>query len=276
MGASRPELEGVRHALGALLGTLQSIEPLPSGSCGTSWLVETGAGHYVAKIFRKDAPALLGPAAQFRLLRRLAAAGIGPEPAGYDAGASLLVTKFIEDARAVSSAELGAPDRLAEVAALLRRLHAVAVDVPAFAPQGYAERYLEAIGGRALLRHEDRRRFEELVALAAAPLWGRRCLCHNDLTADNLLFGAKLTLIDFDYAVQGTPILDLASLVVMNGFDAGQTSALLEAYFGSASSVPPDEFARVQRIVRLLAHFWSLASPDAAASIVAQYRIDDD
>jgi thiamine kinase-like enzyme len=83
-------------------------------------------------------------------------------------------------------------------------------------------------------------------------------------------------LIDFDYAVVAEPILDLASLVVMNSLSRAEETELLNAYFaGGELPFSAQEFARVQRLVRLLAHFWSLASNEAETAIVARYRIED-
>jgi thiamine kinase-like enzyme len=159
---------------------------------------------------------------------------------------------------------------------LLRRLHGVTFAVPPFAPLDYAARYLAQIGGPGVLSCRDKARFEELLALAARPLPGPPCLCHNDLTADNLLLGPSPRLIDFDYAVFATPILDLASAVYMNDLPADAASFLLEAYYDGPAPYSIEEFARVQRLLALLAHFWSLAAGEGAAGVVARYRIRDD
>jgi thiamine kinase-like enzyme len=66
-------------------------------------------------------------------------------------------------------------------------------------------------------------------------------------------------LVDFEFAVQGDPVLDLASLAAFNDFDAGSRVRLLTAYY--RSSGPPFDaahFDRVVRLQRLLAYFWSL------------------
>jgi Ser/Thr protein kinase RdoA (MazF antagonist) len=259
-----------------MLGTLASIEPLPSGSGGQSWLLATANGRFVAKIFSADSLVLLGPSAQFHLMRQLAGAGIAPAPAGFSNAERLLVTEYVEAAAAVAAAALTEPERIGEVVQLLHKLHATDSSIPAFSPTAYAQDYLAAIGGRAGLSGRDRERLDELFELAAVPIAGRACLCHNDLTADNILFGAIPRLIDFDYACTATPIVDLASLAFMNEFTADQAGALLESYFGGRVPLPWAEFSRTRRIVRLLAHFWSLAATEAGADIVAQYRIDDD
>jgi len=259
-----------------MLGAPLAIDALSAGTTGASFLVRTATGRFVAKAFLPGSSVLLGPAEQFALLEDLAEAGLAPRPAGFDLRTRLLVTEYVEDASAVSPEVLRRPERAFEVAALLRRLHAVRADVPAFAPERYAADYLARVGGRERLAPADRGRLDELLALAAAALPGEPCLCHNDLAADNLLLGRAPKLIDFDYAVTAPPIVDLASIVVMNDFPDAAASALRDAYYSGKVPFSPAEFGGVERLVRLLAHFWALASPDAGAAIVAQYRIGHD
>jgi Ser/Thr protein kinase RdoA (MazF antagonist) len=276
MAAGSSEPPQLRSILTGLLGRVHAIDALPSGTAGMSYRVECDSGSYVAKIFLTESRVLLGPGDQYALLGPLAEAGIAPARAGCDEAAGLLVTRFVADAASVSSLELRSPDRIAAVADLLNRLHRLPFRVPRFAPVAYAERYVREIGGIEALSPDDRTRLAEVRAIAAGLEFDSACLCHNDLTADNVLLGPAPKLIDFDYAVVAPPCLDLASLVVMNGFTEHDTAVLLAAY-GDSRQGPfsPPEFARVQRLVRLLAHFWALASPDAGADTVAQYRIQD-
>lgn len=274
--SSRAESGRIERALSRMLGPLGPFEALPSGTGGMSFLVTAGGRRCVAKAFTPDAPVLLGPAEQFALLRVLADAGIAPAPRGFDLESRLLVVDYVADSAPRSADALRAPDSIAMVARLLRRLHAVSATLPPFAPASFAARYLDMIGGHASLTRADRERYDELVALAALPIPGDPCICHNDLTADNLLLGPSPRLIDFEYAVMGTPAVDLASLSVMNEFGVEHTERLLESYFGRRLPFTRAEFARVQRLQRLLAHFWALASAHSVTGILAQYGIDDD
>ena len=276
MRASRTDIAELEPRLEALLGEIGEIRPLPSGAGGQSFRVVTSRGDVVAKLFEPDAPVLLGPARQFALLGALAAAGIAPRPIACDATARLLVTEFVADAEVATAEALRQGEGIDALASLLRRLHEVAFAVPPFAPFAYAERYLERLGGSRRLDRADRARHDELLALAAHRLPGRPCLCHNDVTADNLLLGAVPRLLDFDYAVLATPILDLASAVFMNDLPPAIASRLLEAYHDGAAPYSVEEFARVRRLLALLAHFWSLAAGERAAAVVARYRIRDD
>jgi aminoglycoside phosphotransferase (APT) family kinase protein len=276
MQSSPAEIAQLRPTLESLLGKIVAIAPLPSGAGGQSYRVTTASAEYAAKVFLPDAPVLLGAEAQFALFGELAQSGIAPRPVAVDAGLALLVTEFVADTRSVTAESLGDHECIEALADVLRRLHAVAFAVPPFAPLAYAERYLTRLGGRSAIRHTDHVHLDELMALAARPLPGPPCLCHNDLTIHNLLFGQTLQLIDFDYAAIATPILDLASVVCMNDLPTAAVGRLLEAYYAGPPPYSVKEFARVQRLHRLLAHFWSLAAGAGAAPIVAGYQIRDD
>lgn len=276
MNAAPDEIEGLCRVLGSRFGRLYSIAPLNSGSTGRSFLLLTESGRFVAKRFDRDSMALLGPDAQSALLGSLATAGIAPRAVLSDPAAGLLVTDYIADARAVSARRLREPAMIHTLASVLRQLHAIAAELPDYAPLDYAERYLARVGGVAALSPADRERYRELIAIAAEPLAGGRSVCHNDLTADHLLFGPQPKLIDFDYAVAAAPVLDLASVVVMNGFEAAEAEALLAAYYGGSPAISATGFARVQRLQQLLAHFWALAAAADAPAIVDEYRIRDD
>jgi thiamine kinase-like enzyme len=235
----------------------------------------TSTGLYVAKRFFSDAPVLLSPAAQFELLSMLARERIGPAPVGFDTEERVLITRFVEAGSPASPDALGRTPLIERMASTLRSLHASRGSAPRFDPARYAGRYLEAAGGPESLTDHDRTRYEELSHLAAGFEREPACLCHNDLVADNVLVGARITLIDFDYAVSAPPILDLANFSEMNGFNADQTMALTSAYYGEDVPYSADEFASVRRLVQLLAHFWSLASARNGAAIVANYRMED-
>jgi thiamine kinase-like enzyme len=280
---SHTDPESLRGRLSRLLGSVDAIEPVASGSGGVCLVVAVAGQRFAAKLFSDSVPVVLGPAEQFALLCELEPLGIAATPVAYDAEARLLVTEYVDDAMAVTSAALESADSLTRIARLFRMLHSIRSNVPAFEPERFARDYVASVGGDDALAPADRQRYAELVRLADEPLPGRRVLCHNDLVADNILLGRSAKLIDFEYAVTAPPILDLASFVVMNELDAAASSSLLAAYFEGAAPFSSEEFARVQRLIRLLAHFWSLAAIAGQArhsrdriDVFEQYRIDDD
>ena len=60
---------------------------------------------------------------------------------------------------------------------------------------------------------------------------------HNDLLAANFMDdGARLWLVDWDYAGWNTPLFDLGGLSSNNGLDAPENEALLADYFGEPAT----------------------------------------
>ena len=71
------------------------------------------------------------------------------------------------------------------------------------------------------------------AAFAAAPVPLR--LCHNDLLNANLIDdGARIRIVDWEYAAMGDPWFDLGNLAVNHDLDADAEVALLAAWRGRA------------------------------------------
>jgi len=57
--------------------------------------------------------------------------------------------------------------------------------------------------------------------------------CHNDLLAGNFIGdGARVWIVDWEYAGMGDRYFDLANLSINSGFDETDDEHLLAAYFG--------------------------------------------
>jgi thiamine kinase-like enzyme len=271
------EDERLSAALAALLGpAARGVEArrLGGGIGHVSYLVELPEESYVLRLKHAASAVTLGVAEEFELLRAVAAAGITAEAVRMDAATGALLTRFVP--RAVTWSEAAAREgaNIVRIAELLRRLHGVAVELRDFEPVRYAETYFAAATKLAPLTAHERRMAAELRTLAAgyAARYAASALCHNDLVAANILDVGDLVLVDFEYAARSSPVLDLASLAAMNDYDQSQCRELLRAYYAtSAAAVSAAEFAKVVRMVRLMAYFWALALPQDLRSRNARY-----
>ena len=85
---------------------------------------------------------------------------------------------------------------------------------------------------------------------------------HNDLLPGNFIDdGARLWLIDWEYAGFGTAMFDLANLSANGGFGPSEDAALLDAYFDG--KVPPDlhrAFAAMKAASALREALWAMVS----------------
>src|SRR5690606_35256076 len=174
-------------------------------------------------------------------------------------------TTFVPRARAWTRRDSQKLDNVRRIAAVLRRLHALPADLPAYRLVEVARGYVRIVGTAdartARLAREllDRaRRFERAYDATA--------FCHNDLVASNVLDdGRTLALIDFEYAVRAAPLLDLAGLAAMNRYSARARAELLAAYHDGAPAPSDREVAETIRTLELLAWFWAEANARVAA-----------
>lgn len=236
------------------------LAPLAGGTHRRSWLVAFADGsRSVLRMPTQYSNALLGVAAEARAMTSAAAAGLAPAVVAVDAESGVLLTEYRPGAR-WEAADVHRAANVARLATLLRALHDLPTELPEFAAERIAVRYLAALprdvrepraaqwGDELLLLT---RRYDERYSPAA--------FCHNDLAPANVLDDGELALVDFEYAVRADPLLDLANLAGMNGFTAEEQRALLAAYHGAApSGAEVEELRWLVRMVRLLAWFWAL------------------
>lgn len=262
-----PTPEQLRIALSLLGWEQRSFEcrELSGGLNNRSFELASGAERYLLRIRPiGGGAALLAAELESRLLRAVAATGIGPALLASHAGAGILISEFLAAARPWTAGVVRQAENIARVAPVLRRLHAVDFELPPFDLHAVLSRYLAGAVTDSQAGPELEEWQRELRALA---LWYEQrfeavSVCHNDLVADNILDdGERLWLIDFEYAARAHPVLDLANLAAMNDLDPPARDALCAAYYGREQ--PPfsqRELARVVRMQRLLAYFWVLWS----------------
>jgi thiamine kinase-like enzyme len=184
-----------------------------------------------------------------------AGVGVGPEVIAFLRPEGYLVTRFIEGGP-ISVAEMRRPERLRQVGATLRRIH----DGPAipglFVPFRIVEAYRALARSRGVaippefeLAQSIARRIE--LACLTAPLELRPC--HNDLLNANFIDdGARIRIVDWEYAGMGDPYFDLGNFSINHELDGDQDAILLAAYLGEAPS--PALAARLT-LMRVLSDF---------------------
>jgi thiamine kinase-like enzyme len=287
--------DSVRAALERVLPTdvarRATLWALEGGVKRRSYLVSADGRQWVLRLPAPGADPLLDLETETRVMRAAAAAGLAPNVAAIDAAAGILLTDYREAARAWTAADARQPRNVERAAALLRALHGVRVAAPAFAAERIARGYVAALAHaadstttargssgtappRPTLGLRDRRWADELLELArhydaAHP---PTALCHNDLVAANVLDDGRLVLVDFEYAVRGAPILDLAGLAGMNDYGVRERRDLLASYRGEdRAGLAEPELDKIVRLVRLMAYFWARLG-EARADEGTSYR----
>jgi len=239
-----------------------TFTPISGGITNRNFLVEVPGrvDRYVVRLAGNDTH-LLGISREVELAATVMAAGVGvgPEVVAFVRPEGYLVTRFIEGGP-IEVAAMRRPERLAGVAAALRRVH----DGPAIPGLFVPFRIVEAYRALALERGvrippeydlalAAARRIE--LAFLSAPLELRPC--HNDLLNANFIDdGSRVRIVDWEYAGMGDPFFDLGNFAVNHELEPEQEAALLEAYDATPSGggVRPERLARL-RLMRLVSDF---------------------
>lgn len=259
--------------LGAAEGEPQ---PLEGGITNRNFRVRLGGADWVIRLPGRDT-ALLGIDREVERDATAAAAtaGVGPRVGAFLADEGCLVTEFIAG-EPISGDALREPRTLAQVTAALRAIHAG----PDLRTRFNSFRLVEGYRATALQRgaevpadydaaHEIARRIEgAMTGPEHAPV-----PCHNDLLIANFLDdGARIRILDWEYAGMGDRYFDLANLSVNNGFSIEDDERLLVAYF--EEPCPAGRLASV-RLMRTMSDFreamWGVVQ-SAISSIGFDFR----
>jgi thiamine kinase-like enzyme len=256
-GALRDELTSALRRLPELARGELTFTALSGGITNRNFLV-SGAddgSRYVVRLAGNDTH-LLGISREVEHAATVAAAGVGvgPEVIAFVRPEGYLVTRFIEGSP-IPEAEMRTPERLRAVGATLRRIH----DGPAIPGLFVPLRIVEAYRALALARgvaippeyelaQSIARRIE--LSCLTAPVELRPC--HNDLLNANFIDdGARIRIVDWEYAGMGDPFFDLGNFSINHELDPDADAALLEAYAGE---VRPADLARIT-LMRVVSDF---------------------
>jgi thiamine kinase-like enzyme len=183
-----------------------------------------------------------------------AGVGVGPEVTAFIRPEGYLVTRFIVGTP-VSDEAVHRPETLRRVADSLRRIHNGPAIPGLFVPLRIVEAYraLAMERGVPIPPEYDRaatvaRRIES--AFLADPIELRPC--HNDLLSANFIDdGARIRIIDWEYAGMGDPFFDLGNFSINHELTADEDELLLAAYDGG---VRPSRLARLV-LMRVVSDF---------------------
>lgn len=210
--------------------------PLSGGLSNEIWKITDDSGDHVVRLGADYPCHHVDRARELMTTRAAHAAGFSPAVEYAEKG--VMVTQFIPSRTWGPDDVCAHPDRAAH---LLRDFHA---------------RMPEHVSGPAYLFWvfhviRDYTRTLRSVSsphLATLPPWLERARAwedaqvalpivfgHNDMLPANILDdGARLWLIDYEYAGFSTALFDLAGVASNSGMDTAHSRALLQAYFGSA------------------------------------------
>jgi thiamine kinase-like enzyme len=206
-------------------GRAATFEPLGGGITNHNFRVEVGNETFVLRIGGEDTQLLgIDRSAEHAASRVAAKLGLAPEVVAFLEPEGYLVTRWVEG-------EVGKADA-AQVGAALRTLH----DGPAIPSRFDSFRVVEVYHALAEERGVAVPSGYERASELAHRIEQRRGEapvrpCHNDLLSANFIVdGGRLWLVDWEYAGMGDPFFDLGNFAVNHELDAGGEHVLLESY----------------------------------------------
>jgi thiamine kinase-like enzyme len=251
-----------------------SAEPLQGGLSNESWKITDATGQYVAR-FGSDFPFHhVSRAHEVMSARAAHAAGFAPKVHYSEPGT--MVCEFLT-ARTWQESDMRASP--ARIGGLLCEFHQ---KMPGHVSgPGAIFWVFHVIRDYARTLGDNQGRFtpdlQRLLAINARLEAAQRPMPiifgHHDLLPGNFLDdGARLWLIDFEYAGFGTGMFDLAGVAGNGGFSPEEETSLLTAYFDA----PPDaatlqSFAAMKAAALMREAMWAMVSEIFLAAPGANY-----
>jgi thiamine kinase len=220
---------GVDQALDAIpgFGGSSVSQQLSNGPTNSSYLLEKGGEKFVLRLDKPAARELgLDRKNEEQVLGVLAEAGLAPLPVYYNVSSGVLLRPWLEG-RTWTAEHMKDRNNLSRLARLLRQLHTVRPVGNVFDPLGAARHYARQLGpGKpAGIMERAEQLASELASWPEAPV-----LCHNDPVCHNILDGASLVLIDWEYSAAGDRYFDLAVALQHHDVDDALSRCFLENY----------------------------------------------
>jgi len=216
------------------------------------WLVEVGDRKAVLKIdeYPRSSP-FSTRAAEAQIQAQAQKAGL--------AGAVLFTSDTVYmseyvDGTVWSDDSLDSTENLHQLAAALRRLHALPLTGRAFDAASAASDYAGHISDadpekvRACLRTID-----------AMPMPQKLRCCHNDLVAANIISTPDIRFLDWEYACDNDPLFDLATVVAHHNLSPARSDYLLNAYFNGDGQRWRESLKRHVELYDALLWLWEAA-----------------
>jgi thiamine kinase-like enzyme len=233
-----PEIERLCHAVVPGTGSIE-LKALGAGLIRRTYRVRRDGMAYTLKVAAEHRPDLrVDLPWEARVLEDAGSAALAPRLVYFDVDGAALLTRWAEG-RSWVPQEAAVLANLDRIAALLRRVHALAVAMPArlITPPQWIQIYDEALSRQASHSSDPVLRREALVRAQAWLELPRviGVVCHSDLHTLNLIQeNDSLILLDWEYAHVTDPLWDLAGWCANNDFDAELQWGLLRRYLGNA------------------------------------------
>jgi thiamine kinase-like enzyme len=230
-------------------------EVLGGGITNRNFLVRVGDERFVLRIPGNETELLsIDRELEREANDRAFGLGIAPEVIAFLEPEGCLVTRFVPGS-ALTAEQLATPERLDAICRAVRAFHASGPLSRAFDCFRVPEAHRDTAAARGVRIHPA---YERAAAYASEieAAFGQapepRVACHNDLnTANWIVDGDRLWLLDWEYAGMNERFFDLGAMTANNEMSADAEEMLLIAYFGART---PRRAARLA-LMKVLSDF---------------------
>jgi thiamine kinase-like enzyme len=245
------------------LQSLQSkpreVTPLEGGLTNVNVRVRCAGLDVVVRMSRAESAMLaIDREAEYLNSQAAAASGASPRVVEFQADPHLLVVEYIEGTT-LTAADVRNDAYLPRIAAVCRLLHAGPRFVGDFDMFDVQRRYVETVTANGyrmpagyLELMPKAARIEKALAVVDVPT----VPCNNDLLAANFIDdGARLWIIDFEYAGNNDPCFELGNIWSESNLEPGQLDELVTLYYGRPR---PSMVARARLLGLMAKYGWTL------------------
>ena len=189
---------------------------------------------------------------EYECSRLAAQIGVAPEPIAFIAPEGFILARFISG-KGLSAEEIGIEGNIRRVVESMRAYHALESFPGSFSPFRVAEEYARTAHSFDVKLPEKMDWYLEKSREIETALYGREPLalrpCHNDLLNGNFIDdGARIRILDWEYAGMGDIFFDLGNFAIQHEFNDEQDEFLLRAYFGR----PTDSQRAHQKLMKIM------------------------
>lgn len=269
----RATLAGVPRFGGVAASEVQ-IERL-AGLTNRNYKITTGAERFVLRIPGEGTSEYINRRHEAVAARIAAEAGVNAEVLFFDETDGLMLTRFVDGAVTLNGERFKDLGAVARAALAFRRMHdcgkSFATEFNLFAKMDEYLDYLRKKQARIPDGYAEVQREAEVVRAALSERPAALRPCHCDPLAENFLdTGARIFIIDWEYAGNNDPMWDLGDVSVEAGFGPDQDATLLEAYFrGKAPAGQAGRMVLYKAMCDLLWTLWGVIQ------VVNENPVDD-
>ncbi len=224
---------------------------LGDGPTNETWLVTHAQERYVLRLVKPLAASMALSLEQELHIARVAGQHNLTAPVVASCTTLGIVLSRHLDGKTWTAKDLHDKKQLSRLANTLQRLHSLDCEVRPLNLRSTVTNYAQlSVDPRA------DKWAEKIFAQMEGISWRAPVVCHNDVTAANVVDDGHVYLIDWEYAALGDPLFDLAVVVAHHELDENTTQHFLNAYLGGSDPKAHADLLRWCLVYKSLLALW--------------------